>query len=126
MASYYDICEQEDLLLELSDAERGALWRAVILYRRGSDPGEGLMRSVRPAFAMIRSGIDAYTRRRREICAARQVPPNAARRRKLPGVAGVAAPSILPLQYSPRVPPLRGNTAPRGRAAFARPLFHVV
>lgn len=138
MASYYDICEQEDLLLELSDTERGALWRAVILYRRGSDPGEGLMRSVRPAFAMIRSGIDAYTSRRREIRAARQLSgrrggaASAAKCRQTPpDAAGCPALPVSPPPPSspcstPPVSPLRGNTAPRRRAASVNPSLEEV
>lgn len=133
MASYYDICEQDDLLLELSDAERGALWRAVILYRRGTEPGEGMMRSVRPAFAMIRAGIDAYAKRRREICEARQLSgrrggaASAAKSRQTPPEAGSrrALPESPPPPSSPcntpPVSPLRGNTAPRRRAAFVKP-----
>ena len=71
MARYYDICEQGDVLLALSDKELGALLRAVIQYRRGLPVGE-LPYNVRCVFAGEKTRIDSDAAHRRQVSESRR------------------------------------------------------
>ncbi|MBS1372076.1 MAG: hypothetical protein HPZ91_19200 [Lentisphaeria bacterium] len=73
MAAYYDICEQGDLLLQFSDRELGALVRALILYRGGSDPGpDSMPYNVRAVFAAERMRIDRAEEWKAQVSRVRQ------------------------------------------------------
>lgn len=123
MARYYDICEQGDVLLALSDKELGALLRAVIQYRRSLPVGE-LPYNVKCLFAGEKARIDSNDAHRRQVSESRrraiqqrwnhtneynsiQMNTNEYKCKKLP-------PLSTPITVPPDFPPTGENTPPKG------------
>lgn len=123
MARYYDICEQGDVLLALSDKELGALLRAVIQYRRGLPVGE-LPYNVKCLFAGEKARIDSDDAHRRQVSESRrraiqqrwnhsneynsiQMNTNEYKCKNLP-------PLSTPITAPPDFPPTGKNTPPKG------------
>ena len=130
MARHYDICEQGDVLLALSDKELGALLRAVIQYRRGLPVGE-LPYNVKCFFAGEKVRIDSDAAHRRQVSESRrnairqrwdrsneynsiQMNTNVNKCKKLP-------PLSTPITVPPDFPPTGENTPPKGLSLGTSP-----